>query len=321
MRILVYGAGVLGTLFGARLQESGNEISILARGERLTALDANGAVLEDMFTHRKSSTRVGIVQGLAPSDSYDLIIVLMRKNQVPAILPVLAANSGTRTILFMHNNAAGFEETIKAVGRERVMVGFPGAAGTLKGGVVRYGLVPEQRTMLGELDGRMTPRLRQVVRIFRDAGFPPSISRNVDAWLKTHAALVASIAGAIYWAGGDNYRLAGMPAVVRTMVQGVREAFEVIHAHHLSVTPAKLAVLFQWLPSAAPIAYWRRYLDSPKGEYFFTRHMRAAGDEMKQLADEFRALANKTSVNTPALSQLFEHIDEYAAISKDPAGG
>jgi 2-dehydropantoate 2-reductase len=314
MKLLVYGAGVLGTLYAARLQDSGNNVSILARGERLNGIRANGLVLEDILTNRKTITHVNVVERLAPVDSYDFIIVLMRKNQVSAILPTLAANSNTRNIIFMHNNAAGFGETIESVSRERVLVGFPGAGGTLEGNIVHYGLIPQQRTMLGELDGRITPRVQQIAATFREAGFPVSISRKIDAWLKTHVAFVTSIAGALYLAGGNNYRLAKMPDGVPTMVRAVREGFKVIRAHHLSVTPFKLAVLFEWLPFAVPIVYWRRYFNTPIGDYFFARHALAAGDEMKQLADEFRMLISQTSVATPSLNQLYRCIDEYAAV-------
>jgi 2-dehydropantoate 2-reductase len=253
MKVLVYGAGVLGTLFAARLQESGNDVSVLARGKRLNDLRANGLVLEDVLTNRKTNTYVNVVEGLAPVDRYDLIVVLLRKNQVSAILPTLAANSSTGNILFMHNNAAGFDDMMQEVSRERILIGFPGAGGTLEGYIVRYGLVPQQQTMLGELDGRMTPRLQQIAAAFRRAGLPVSISRDVDAWLKTHAAFVTSIAGALYLAGGDNYRLAKMPEGIPTMVRAVREGFKVIRAHNRSVTPLKLAVLFEWLPSAVPV--------------------------------------------------------------------
>lgn len=44
-RILVYGAGPLGGLFAARLQQSGNHVSILARGKRLAELREHGIVL------------------------------------------------------------------------------------------------------------------------------------------------------------------------------------------------------------------------------------------------------------------------------------
>lgn len=46
-RILVYGAGVLGSLYAARLAESGKDVTILARGQRLRELWEHGIVLED----------------------------------------------------------------------------------------------------------------------------------------------------------------------------------------------------------------------------------------------------------------------------------
>ena len=91
MKILFYGAGVLGSLFAARLQESGQEVSILARGQRLDDIREHGIVLEDSDTGRRTTIRVNVVDYLAPHDAYDLVVVLMRKNQVSAILPILAS--------------------------------------------------------------------------------------------------------------------------------------------------------------------------------------------------------------------------------------
>ena len=39
--------------------------------------------------------------------------------------------------------------------------------------------------------------------MFEQAGFPAATNRNMDAWLKTHVALVSPIAHALYLAGGD----------------------------------------------------------------------------------------------------------------------
>jgi 2-dehydropantoate 2-reductase len=61
---------------------------------------------------------------------------------------------------------------------------------------------------MGELDGRTTPRLKQIAEAFESAGLPVTFNPNMDAWLKTHVALILSIGGALYMAGGDNYRLA-----------------------------------------------------------------------------------------------------------------
>ena len=49
MRVLIAGAGGVGGYFGARLQQAGNEVWFLARGENLDALRANGLRLESDF--------------------------------------------------------------------------------------------------------------------------------------------------------------------------------------------------------------------------------------------------------------------------------
>ncbi len=103
----MYGAGPLGSLFAARLQEGGNEVSILARGQRLADLREHGIVLQDAVTQQRTVTRVNVVEELAPGDAYDLVLVIMRKNHALKILPVLAANEHTPNVLFLMNNAAG----------------------------------------------------------------------------------------------------------------------------------------------------------------------------------------------------------------------
>lgn len=50
MNILMYGAGVLGSLYAARLQEADQHVSLLARGQRFQDLRDHGIVLEDVLT-------------------------------------------------------------------------------------------------------------------------------------------------------------------------------------------------------------------------------------------------------------------------------
>ena len=46
VRILVIGAGVIGSVYAAKLLQSGHEVVLLARGRRLADLQASGLVLE-----------------------------------------------------------------------------------------------------------------------------------------------------------------------------------------------------------------------------------------------------------------------------------
>jgi 2-dehydropantoate 2-reductase len=161
MKILFYGAGVMGSLYAARLQDSGQDVSVLARGQRLADIREHGIVLDDMSTGSKSTTRVNVVEQLDSQDAYDLVVVMMPKNQVSKILPVLAANLNTPNVLFMFNNAGGPDEIVNALGRERVLLGFPGAGGIWKDHVIRYMVVSgrQQPTTLGE-DSR-SPSVRK----------------------------------------------------------------------------------------------------------------------------------------------------------------
>ncbi len=61
MKILVYGTGPLGSLFAARLQTAGHDVSILARGQRLIDLREHGIVLEDALTGARTTTYVTVV--------------------------------------------------------------------------------------------------------------------------------------------------------------------------------------------------------------------------------------------------------------------
>jgi 2-dehydropantoate 2-reductase len=54
MKILVYGAGPLGSLFSVRLHQAGHEVYLLARRQRLADLQHYGIVLEDAVTQERT---------------------------------------------------------------------------------------------------------------------------------------------------------------------------------------------------------------------------------------------------------------------------
>ncbi len=309
MKILVYGAGVLGSLYAARLEESGQEVTILARGQRLAEIREHGIVLEDVTSGQQTTTPINVAEQLAPENAYDLVVVVMRKTQISAILPILAANQHTPNILFMGNNASGPDEMIKALGRDRVLLGFPGAGGVREKHVIRYVVVSgrNQATTFGELDGRTSPRLRGIAHTFKAAGFPVEISKNMDAWLRTHVVKVSPVAYALYMAGGDNHQLARNRDALVLMVKAMREGFQVLRALNIPIVPSKLKIV-EWLPAPIVVFLMKLMVNSKEAEITMAGHANAGRDEMKQLADDFKALARATSVPTPAMDSLYTYV-------------
>ncbi len=309
MNILIYGAGVLGSLYAARLRKSGQNVSILARGQRLDDLRKHGIVIEDPIIQGSMTTDVNVVVSLAPNDAYDLIMVFVRKNQLTDILPVLAANRHTASILFMLNNATGPGQTIAALGRQRVLLGFPGAGGTREGNLIRATVLSGvlQPTCLGELDGSLTPRVRRIARILKAAGFPTVIRSDMDAWLRTHVALVSPIANALYMMDGNIHQLAHSREGIQLMLRAIREGFQVLRSLDIPITPTRLRV-FEIIPGPLMVSLLQRFLDTQYAELVIARHANAARDEMKQLGDEFRQFAELSSLETPYNDHLHSFI-------------
>jgi len=308
MRILIYGAGNIGCLYAAKLAQSGQDVAILARGDRYDALRDRGITLENGVSGERTTTSVAVIDRLDPGDAYDLILVVLPKPALGEVLPILAANERTPSVMFIGNNASGPEPMISALGRERVLLGFPGAAAIPHDGTIRYVITSrgEQPTTIGELDGRRTERIEAIASALEGAGFPASICANMDAWLKTHVAKILPTGGALFYAGGDVEQLATNHEAIRLMVRAIREGLEILHANDIPITPSNHRVL-QWLPEWLIVFIMKRMFS---GETMTIKmgHAKHAHREFQQLTQEFRALNAAARLPTPAMDRLFEHL-------------
>ena len=317
-RLLVYGAGPLGSLLAARLYEAGRAVSILSRGQRLQDLRDHGIVLRDFASGVETVTRVPVVEALKPDDEYDLILVVMRKHHALETLPALAANKTTPHVLFLMNNAAGPEVFTEALG-ERALIGFPGAAGFFQGHVVTTlgGTVERPaRVLLGEPDGSIRPRTRQVALMLTCIGIKTEVRTDMDAWLKCHAALIVPLGGALYAAGTDHTRLARTRDAVVLAVRAFREAARVMRALGIPFTPP-LFRLFAWAPEPLTIFLLQRVLADRRMEVALSRHAEAARSDVHHFASEFMALARRSGVSTPTLDQLMAYFDPATPLIPD----
>jgi 2-dehydropantoate 2-reductase len=302
LRILVLGAGVIGSVYAGKLLEAGHDVVLLARGSRLAGLQTHGLILECAEGGNRTELQVPTVSEPPPEKRFDLVLVSVRSEQLDSTLPVLAAMTDNSDVVFFGNTANRQAQLSAALGR-RAMFGFPAAGGTRDGPVVRYVLISQQKTMLGEADGIATPRIRHMQEVLDEAGFRTMISANIDGWLVGHAAFVVPIAFALYRVGIDASRLASDRPTLRLMVVATRQAFNALQATGNAEIPKNLRMLYR-LPTAFIIGYWRRVFESPQGELWFGAHSRAAPEEMRALARELQRALRRTGRPTPSLERL-----------------
>jgi 2-dehydropantoate 2-reductase len=224
-----------------------------------------------------------------PAGRYDLTAVFVRTHQVDAVLESIAGLDGD--VLFLLNWAAGPEPLGAAIGRERVLLGFPTAAGTMDGEVVRYRATTLMTRLvkmpIGEPDGRATTRLQRIVQTFRSAGINAKAEPQIDAWLKTHAAFEVPLGQAVHAAGGPE-SLAGDPAAIRDMIRLMRQSLEAMPTRPV---PRGFNAL-RTLPEGVLVALFRRFLRSPTAAHSgLSTASPAESAELDRLAEQMRAFA------------------------------
>ena len=312
MKTLIYGAGPLGSIYAYLLHKAGNDVTILARNEHYKFLQENGIVLINEFTQEKIIEKVNVVDSLNEEDSYELVIVLIRKNNIKNVLPILRKNKKIPNILFMGNNTLGFDQYLKYLPKEKLLFGFPGGGGSRINHIVHYvdSEKPNGKRLpitIGEIDGAMRERTKQIKSLFEMSDVSVKIVDDIDSWLKYHVAFVNPIAGALLKAG-DNYKLAKDKDTIRTYIRAVKEGGRVLKALGYRKSYNVKLRLFYLMPEGILINILKQVFNSRFAEVAMMMHANAAKDEMIELGNEFKSLTNQTSIKTPNLDELINCI-------------
>jgi 2-dehydropantoate 2-reductase len=253
MKICFAGAGALGCSIGGTLAAGGAEVWLVDRNEaHVHAMRSNGLRMRTEDSEKtvkvNASTRF---EDVGPAD---LVIVLVKsaatENAVKAAKPII----GPETVVMSLQNGMGHEDILgNIVGRERVMAGKTYAGGVYLGpGHVIAGTRGKE-TVIGELDGRITPRARAVRAEFEKAGMLVELSDNImgTIWDKL---LINVSTGAVSAITRLEYGpLYAMPEIEETAVAAVAEAMSVAKAS--GVTISYTNPRDPWLKASAGLPY------------------------------------------------------------------
>jgi 2-dehydropantoate 2-reductase len=301
-RVLIIGAGVNGSAVASGLFNGGVDVTVLARGRRLKELQAEGIVIENPFNHRRTVTRVPVIDHLAPDDIYDFVLVVVRKNQALDLLPLLAQNHSPN-IVFMGNNLVGPEQFISVLGRERVMMGAVYAAGKREGSLIRAMIIKSAGSPFGEIDGSITHRLKRLATILNQGGFKVKLANNIVDTQMTHGVGVAIIAMLVLKHGGKIRQLARSTEDLKLFVAARREGQDLIRHLGHQVIPRSEQLLVKF-PSIVQVLAMRLLLNSKFGEVGLEYHVSQAPDEMQQMAMELRQLVDQAGIPLPAIRKV-----------------
>lgn len=124
--ILIYGAGVIGSIYAVLLSNAGYNVTVYARSNRLQILKSQG--LRYIDNHSIKKAFVKITERVDVNDIYDYIFVTVRYEQIETALAELKSNI-SNNIVTMVNNPNGYSSWENIIGIGRIIPAFAGAGG------------------------------------------------------------------------------------------------------------------------------------------------------------------------------------------------
>jgi ketopantoate reductase len=319
VKVLVFGAGVIGVAYAWQLSLAGHDVALLARPGRKCELERDGVVIS-CLDMRGSSLLMGggkhinavyhpkLVESFSTDNQYELILVCVRRNQLRDVLPTLEGNAGDATILFLQNNWTGVKEIEPFLTPSRYLLGFPSVGGARDQREVKCVLLADTR--LGEADGQVTPRLKRIAGAIHEAGFKPKLSRQIIPWLQIHCAGVAAFTGCYYKAGSYE-TLTQSSSLIREMILALRESLEVCRARGINSKNRSYG-----LPLFLLVPLTKRLFRSETGRLGTEGHMGHASDEAQFIYFEVLAEGERLGVNMPYLKGFQKYVRE--GVMKSP---
>jgi 2-dehydropantoate 2-reductase len=292
--MLIVGAGVIGTVYGAHVAAAGHQVSVLRHGPGTGEVAAGTMRARDVL----GGERIGVETRVVPNAAgdYDVVLVAVRRDQLASACAELAVLAGKPAVVFFGNNPAG-RVAIPGDLPGDAYLGFPGVGGVMSDGAADYVRIRQQPTAFQQSSD---PRLAALESALSGRGFAIQRVADMDGWLAYHAAFVACVAAALYRCGTDPVRLAADRPVLTLMCQAITGAFAGLRSQGTAGLPRNLAVLHSPLLAAVAVRYWARTMRSPMGELCFAGHSRHAETEMRALGDDMAARIT----SSPALTKL-----------------
>jgi len=253
MKIYFLGAGALGCAIGGTLAAAGSDVTLIDPFQaHVDAINRDGLRMKVGDSERVVRVRAAL--DCAKLEAPDLLIVLVKSFHTRAAIEVAQDIVGPDTAVMSLQNGMGHEEILsEAVGAEHVLAGKTYVGGVMLGpGHVIAG-TQGKRTVIGEIDGRISERATAIAAEFERAELPCEVSDNIlgAMWDKL---LINVSTGALSGITGQVYgSLYAVPEIEATAIAAVAEAMTVAKASgvKLSIKSPRDA----WLMAAEGLPY------------------------------------------------------------------
>jgi 2-dehydropantoate 2-reductase len=204
MKICIYGAGAIGGYLGVELALAGEDITLIARGPHLEAIQKNGVKL--LIGGEEKNAHPACTDDPSEPGPQDYVIVTLKAPSAAAIADRIAPLLGPDTAVVTATNGIPWwyfygedgpfrDHQLKSIdpdGRQWQLIGPERAIGCVvypaceirEPGIVRH--IDSNRFVLGEPNGEKTERVQRLSEALKNAGFKAPVRSGIrnEIWMK-----------------------------------------------------------------------------------------------------------------------------------------
>ncbi|MFD2264978.1 ketopantoate reductase family protein [Lacibacterium aquatile] len=300
MRVIVMGSGGIGGYFGARLVKVGAEVTFLARGQHLAAMQQNGLRINSKIdgTWTLPVKAVADLSGEAPADivlfcvkSYDT------ETAIETIRPVISPHTG---IISLQNGMGNEEKLAAAFGEDRVIGGICYIfANITEPGVIAHHQL--SKIVFGDWTATTSDRCQRFLALCGAAGFEAVHSTDVRKTLWEKYVFLTAMAGTTALTRQPAGTVQQQPAVEALFLGQLDELLALAAASKIGLDADMRERCRSFLAGLAPGNYSSLYLDLAQGNRL----------ELEALHGHAVRLGRRLSVPTPMLDAVYGGLYPY----------
>ena len=307
MKVLVYGAGVIGGQLVHALSACGNDMTVIARGAWADTLRTEGLRIRHYIQRKDTTDHLRVLE--APGEEqYDIVFAVMQYRQMEKILPDLARINSPIVVL-TGNNLSALEMEAYILENcpmpKTVLFGFGSTAGTRENGKLTTVHTGDGRLTIGKAQEEVPETVKAVLQeTFSGSRLSVVYCDNMDAWFKYHAAFILPVVYLCYKTGCDLRK--STRAERKLLLDAVGDAYHLLMALGYPVRPAGDERSLE--PGLANtmvrlVIYW--ISRTRLGALCTTEHCRHAPGEMEDLDEAFQNVrAAKAEFPMPSFDSL-----------------
>lgn len=311
MKIAMMGAGGVGGYYGGLLSLAGHDVTFIARGAHLKALGEKGlvvhSVLGDFSLSQVQATfkpdEVGLV---------DLVIIATKTyhtdEAAQAIKPMIGPNT---SVISFQNGVDAVERIGAVIGKEHML----GGATWLSASVEAPGIIGQysqfRRIVLGEMDGRITPRAKAAAEAFRTTPATVELVHNIEQVLWTKFVFISAISalGSLTRVSLGAFRQ--VPEARALLVEAISEVSAVARAKGVSLERDITEKTLAFIDSAAPDIKPSMQRDIEAGRV----------SELESMIGVVVKLGSEQSVPTPVMRFAYAALEPAYLLARNPVQG